>query len=47
MSARTLHFCTMSLDGFISGPDGDKQWLRPQVSEVPGVVNLWYDVRPR
>src|SRR4051812_14610339 len=35
MTARTLYSCTMSLDGFIPGPDGDMQWLRPHLGPNP------------
>ncbi len=27
--SRTLYSCTMSLDGFIAGPEGDMHWLLP------------------
>ena len=35
MTARTLYSCTMSLDGFMAGPDGDMQWLRPHLGPNP------------
>jgi dihydrofolate reductase len=35
MTARTLYSCTMSLDGFIAGPGGDMQWLRPHLGPNP------------
>jgi dihydrofolate reductase len=35
MSARTLYSCTMSLDGFLAGPDGDMQWLTRHLGPNP------------
>jgi dihydrofolate reductase len=35
MSSRTLYSCTMSLDGFMAGPGGDMQWLRPHLGPDP------------
>jgi dihydrofolate reductase len=35
MTARTLYSCTMSLDGFLAGPDGDMQWLRRHLGPNP------------
>ena len=35
MTARTLYSCTMSLDGFLAGPQGDMQWLRPHLGPNP------------
>jgi dihydrofolate reductase len=35
MTARTLYSCTMSLDGFMAGPGGDMQWLRPHLGPNP------------
>ena len=29
MTSRILYSCTMSLDGFMAGPDGDMHWLLP------------------
>jgi dihydrofolate reductase len=42
MNARTLYSCTMSLDGFLAGPGGDMQWLRPHLGPNPlaeGIVD--------
>jgi len=33
--SRTLYSCTMSLDGFMAGPDGDMQWLQPFLGPDP------------
>jgi len=33
--SRTLYSCTMSLDGFMAGPGGDMQWLRPFLGPDP------------
>ena len=35
MTARTLYSCAMSLDGFMAGPGGDMQWLRPHLGPNP------------
>lgn len=35
MTAPTLYSCTMSLDGFMAGPDGDMQWLLPHLGPHP------------
>ncbi len=35
MTARTLYSCTMSLDGFMAGPDGDMQWLTRHLGPNP------------
>ncbi len=35
MTARTLYSCTMSLDGFLAGPDGDMQWLTRHLGPNP------------
>jgi dihydrofolate reductase len=33
--SRTLYSCTMSVDGFMAGPDGDMQWLTPYLGPNP------------
>jgi dihydrofolate reductase len=38
--SRTLYSCTMSLDGFMAGPGGDMQWLRPHQGPNPVVEAL-------
>jgi dihydrofolate reductase len=40
MTARTLYSCTMSLDGFLAGPGGDMQWLRPHLGPNPLAEDL-------
>lgn len=35
MTAPMLFSCTMSLDGFMAGPGGDMQWLRPHLGPNP------------
>jgi dihydrofolate reductase len=40
MTARTLYSCTMSLDGFMAGPGGDMQWLRPHLGPNPLAEDL-------
>jgi dihydrofolate reductase len=37
---RTLYSCTMSLDGFMAGPGGDMQWLRPHLRPDPVAQDL-------
>ena len=38
--ATTLYSVTMSLDGFITGPDGDMQWMRPYLGPNPQIDDL-------
>jgi dihydrofolate reductase len=38
--AKLLYSVTMSLDGFIAGPGGDMQWLRPYLGPNPAVDEL-------
>lgn len=33
--SRTLYSCAMSLDGFITGPGGDMQWMGPYLGPHP------------
>lgn len=35
MTSRTLYSCTMSLDGFLAGPEGDMQWLSRHLAPHP------------
>ena len=35
-----LYSVTMSLDGFIAGPDGDMQWLTPYLESHPDIDGL-------
>jgi dihydrofolate reductase len=42
MTSKTLYSCTMSLDGFMAGPDGDMQWLTRHLGPNPvadGIVS--------
>lgn len=41
---RTLYSVTMSLDGFIAGPEGDMSWLRPYLGPNPEVERLQQDI---
>lgn len=38
--AKVLYSVTMSVDGFISGPGGDMQWMRPYLGPNPEVEEL-------
>lgn len=38
--AKVLYSVTMSVDGFITGPDGDMQWMRPYLGPNPEVDEL-------
>ena len=38
--AKVLYSVTMSVDGFITGPDGDMQWMRPYLGPDPEVEQL-------
>jgi dihydrofolate reductase len=38
--AKLLYSVTMSADGFITGPNGDMQWMRPYLSAIPEVDEL-------
>jgi dihydrofolate reductase len=38
--AKVLYSVTMSLDGFITGPEGDMQWMRPYLGPNPEVDDL-------
>ncbi|TCO22286.1 dihydrofolate reductase [Kribbella steppae] len=38
--AKVLYSVTMSVDGFITGPDGDMQWMRPYLGPNPEVEEL-------
>ena len=38
--AKVLYSVTMSVDGFIAGPDGDMQWMRPYLGPNPEVTEL-------
>ncbi|WP_350281221.1 dihydrofolate reductase family protein [Kribbella sp. HUAS MG21] len=38
--AKVLYSVTASADGFISGPDGDMQWMRPYLGPNPEVDDL-------
>ncbi|WP_405061739.1 dihydrofolate reductase family protein [Kribbella sp. NBC_01505] len=38
--AKLLYSVTMSADGFIAGPNGDMQWMRPYLEPNPGVDEL-------
>lgn len=42
--AKLLYSATMSLDGFIAGPDGDMSWLRPHLGPNPVLEKLIGDV---
>jgi dihydrofolate reductase len=42
--AKLLYSVTMSLDGFIAGPDGDMQWMKPYLGPNPEVSELVQDV---
>lgn len=42
--ARLLYSATMSLDGYIAGPDGDMSWLAPHLGPNPIIDNLINDV---
>jgi dihydrofolate reductase len=44
MTARTLHSCTMSLDGFIAGPNGDMQWLTPHLGPHPVADDIVHEI---
>jgi dihydrofolate reductase len=35
MTSTTLYSCTMSLDGFLAGPEGDMQWLTRHLGPNP------------
>ena len=35
MTSKTLYSCTMSLDGFMAGPEGDMQWLTRHLGPNP------------
>ncbi|MEU4191336.1 dihydrofolate reductase family protein [Kribbella sp. NPDC026611] len=38
--AKVLYSVTMSVDGFITGPGGDMQWMRPYLGPNPAVDEL-------
>lgn len=38
--AKVLYSVTASVDGFITGPDGDMQWMRPYLGPNPEVDDL-------
>ena len=38
--SKLLYSATMSLDGFIAGPDGDMQWLTPHLTSGPEIDRL-------
>jgi len=38
--AKVLYSVTMSIDGFITGPDGDMQWMRPFLGPNQEVTDL-------
>jgi dihydrofolate reductase len=38
--AKLLYGVTMSLDGFIAGPGGDMQWMKPYLGPIPEVDEL-------
>jgi dihydrofolate reductase len=38
--AKVLYSVTLSVDGFITGPDGDMQWMRPYLGPNPEVDDL-------
>ena len=38
--AKVLYSVTMSVDGFITGPDGDMQWMRPYLGPNPEIDEL-------
>ena len=42
--AKLLYSATMSLDGFIAGPDGDMQWMKPYLGPNPEVGELVREV---
>ena len=42
--AKVLYSVTMSLDGFIAGPDGDMSWLTPHLGPNPEVDRLVRDI---
>ena len=42
--ARFLYSVSMSVDGFIAGPDGDMQWLTPYLGPNPMVTDLIGDI---
>lgn len=44
MMAKLLYGVTMSLDGFIAGPDGDMQWMKPYLGPNPSVDELVMEV---
>lgn len=37
---RLLYSATMSLDGFIAGPEGDMSWLRKHLGADPAIAAL-------
>jgi dihydrofolate reductase len=41
---KLLYSVTMSLDGFIAGPDGDMSWLTPHLGPNPEVDDLQRDI---
>ena len=38
--AKLLYSATMSVDGFIAGPDGDMSWLTPYLGPDPAMDDL-------
>jgi dihydrofolate reductase len=44
MSATLVYGVTMSLDGFIAGPDGDMGWLTPLIGPNPAVPEFIAEV---
>ncbi|MEV6599201.1 dihydrofolate reductase family protein [Actinoplanes sp. NPDC051346] len=42
--AKPLYSATMSLDGYITGPDGDMSWMTPHLGPDPLVDDLVADV---
>src|ERR1051325_7481655 len=44
MTARTLYSCTMSLDGFLAGPNGDMQWLTRHLGPHPVVDDIVHEI---
>jgi len=44
MTARTLYSCTMSLDGFLAGPNGDMQWLTRHLGPHPVADEIVHEV---
>jgi dihydrofolate reductase len=42
--SKVLYSVTMSLDGYIAGPDGDMSWLRPYLQPNPPIEELQQEI---